>query len=480
MPQNDTIEFACPNCNTGLKVPANLAGVTGPCPHCQTSITAPHPIPAVPAQPPIAPIAGGQTATTHPTSPSPGHSPHPQQASQVTGTNLPTERPSGAMPHSQKINTPSQPTPSQISTPTSNAPHPDAARQTHSKPRKVWPSILFPTLFLILSATVVYLILDLMGIINSEEQSPELKESPPISKNDTPSPVTQKSPDKSNAIPAAPSIKSTEIPISIDAPNPVKLESPSPLKHAPQDVIKEGEIASDLPDLALENSEKSNDSLQARTALIKESQEVLKRFLAAQNFAERKPLITRSDLSQEELAATSLGKPLPKTYVPEIITIWEDDADRSFEVFFSVAFEQEDDDSPKIVLIRAVTYSQEDSPKIQIDSFLDLYEQPIQAFHDKQKEGTATFRSVVEYSAFCYDDIPKSSSMAKVTFFTNISATAKPIASAYLSKESQAFKKLSEMERIQRKIPVTVSVSWDTETDPKRPYLQIIRVEEDS
>ena len=43
MPDNSDqrISFTCPECEAHLKVPAKLAGVTGPCPRCHGTITAP-------------------------------------------------------------------------------------------------------------------------------------------------------------------------------------------------------------------------------------------------------------------------------------------------------------------------------------------------------------------------------------------------------------------------------------------------------
>ena len=38
---DQTISFICPNCGINLTVPANLAGITGPCPSCKTEIQAP-------------------------------------------------------------------------------------------------------------------------------------------------------------------------------------------------------------------------------------------------------------------------------------------------------------------------------------------------------------------------------------------------------------------------------------------------------
>ncbi|MEJ6634480.1 MAG: hypothetical protein QNL77_02085, partial [Akkermansiaceae bacterium] len=35
------IEFSCPSCQTALRVPAEMAGVSGPCPTCSQTIAAP-------------------------------------------------------------------------------------------------------------------------------------------------------------------------------------------------------------------------------------------------------------------------------------------------------------------------------------------------------------------------------------------------------------------------------------------------------
>jgi hypothetical protein len=54
---SNSINFACPSCNTQLSVPASMAGVTGPCPTCQNQLTSPLPedlgqqtVPALPVQ----------------------------------------------------------------------------------------------------------------------------------------------------------------------------------------------------------------------------------------------------------------------------------------------------------------------------------------------------------------------------------------------------------------------------------------------
>ena len=155
----------------------------------------------------------------------------------------------------------------------------------------------------------------------------------------------------------------------------------------------------------------------------------------------------------------------------------ERETDRSFEVFFSVAFDDGKSDRSRIVLVKTITYSEEEAPKIHTDPFIDLYEESVGSFYEQKTKGTATFHSLVEYSAYTYDDIPKAMKMAKVTFYTNLARISDPIATAYLSKESKAFKQLKKLAQARDRIPATVSVAWDIETDPERPFLQVIRVE---
>ncbi len=464
MSQNETIQFACPSCNTGLTVPANLAGVTGPCPHCQAAITAPHPVPVAPQQVPANPVAQAPAPQDYPQQ----QAPPVQTYEAQTEAEIPSERPPGQPPHKQAVNTQAEPTPARAA-PVDMEPAP----RTKHKRRKIWPTLLFPALFLLLAAAVVYLILDLMGILDFGDKTPKEQE---------PSSITQTTPEPVPTIlPPEEEIEATPISETVIAPeeepisvSPAKLE---PLEHDPQDVKKPGEVSTELPDLTKKAPPSDADSVKMRTVAIKEAQEVLKRFLVAQTFEERKPLITKSDRSDEVLAASSLGKRFPKNLEPSILTVRERDGDRSFEVFFSVPFEQTEGDRSRIVLLRTVSYSEEDAPKIHTDPFLDLYEEPIKAFHSEKKEGTGTFSSIVEFSAYCFDDIPKAATMAKVTFYTNIAASAKPIATAYLSKESEPFKQLSKMAKTRKRIPATVSVTWDTESDPKRPFLQVIRIE---
>ncbi|MFT6241143.1 MAG: hypothetical protein ACJAQT_003238 [Akkermansiaceae bacterium] len=446
MSQNETIEFACPNCNQGLRVPAQLTGITGPCPYCQASITAPHPAPAAFQEQP----APQQQAYYQPQA----QQPAPQYAQQPTQQAQPGGRPPGSVPHNQPVN--SQAQLQQRAAPVEMTP----AQRPQPHKRKVWPTILFPALLLLLAAAVVYLILDLMGILNFGEK----KGTPEI-----PNPVT-------DAIPKAPNQDTPILIEPVEGPSPILVDPEiPPLEHDPQDIKKDGEVSTELPDLA--SSEARNESVQKKTAAINEARQILKRFLVARTYKERMPLITQSERPPEELAASCLGKPFPKSSEPGLIIGRERETDRSFEVFFSVAFDDGKSDRSRIVLVKTITYSEEEAPKIHTDPFIDLYEESVGSFYEQKTEGTATFHSLVEYSAYTYDDIPKAIKMAKVTFYTNLARISAPIATAYLSKESKAFKQLKKLAQARDRIPATVSVAWDIETDPERPFLQVIRVE---
>ena len=158
MSPNETIEFTCPHCMTALKVPASLAGITGPCPSCQVSITAPHPTPL--AAPPIATEPPQATHTQH-------------QEKLDTDVSTPENSP------------PLEPTPpTSTYKKTSDTPKRPAAQSTRnhsaSTPkRKFWPGVVFPLLFLLLAAAVVYLILDLMGVLNLEKETEAVQEKAP-------------------------------------------------------------------------------------------------------------------------------------------------------------------------------------------------------------------------------------------------------------------------------------------------------------
>jgi len=466
MSQNETITFTCQSCLIELQVPSSLAGVTGPCPNCQASITAPHPATVATANNP-------DSAETK-------HTASNQHESERNAVN-PAYVPKAEAPQEIQADPAYKKT---SESPKRRATQPSSTQDSHPvAKRKIWPTLLFPLLFLLLAAAVVYLILDLMGVWKFGEDDPKKvqDEIPNAEANSNvadrnllpPPPVTA---NPSNDIQKATGLETTPAPDS-STTEPAVIDPNKALEHAPEDLQKEGEISGDLPEIS-QSALSSEEAIKKRTAAIRESRDVLKKFLDAQNFNERKSLITNSKRKDEELSSSFLNQPLPPSLEPRIHDSRQNPIDRSFEVFFSVAFEGPTETKPKIIIIRTVSYSEQEAAKIDIDPFVDLYSKDIATFFNKKSEGTGTFDSIVELSAYCFDDIPKATSMAKLTFFTNFAVSNSPIATAYLSKESASFKNLSKMVGDKKRFPATISVAWETESDPKRPFLEVIRVEE--
>lgn len=492
MSQTDTIEFSCPGCNAGLRVPAHLAGVTGPCPHCQAMISAPHPTPVqqpFPAQTPVPQSQpgqppqqyGGDTAQYQQTPPQQQALAQPQPQGPVPG-GIPDGRPEGTPPMKQDVSSAAMPQPQVV---------PAERTRTHSaRPvkRKVWPTVIFPAVFLLLAAACVYFILTLMGILKFGDNP--LKESPAISeveKENTEDPLEINPVKTSAGTQTGPDPQDDEPTPSPAPPEPVPAVpepkiGPTPLEHDPQDVKKPGEVPADLPDITKKEDAvpEKNENFNRNVAAIAEAQDILKRFLSASSYEERKPFITQSVRSEEELAASCLSETFPKSSEPLPKTILSREKNRSFEVYFSVAFDEPDQESSRILYIRTISFSEDEPPKIHVDPFIDLFERTIVEFAKEPVKGTKTVHSLISYNAFCYDDhIPRSETMAKVTFYPNTSPGARhALASAYLSKTSKTFAELRQMgQGGKTHTPCTLTVAWDTEKDPKKPYLEVVRVD---
>jgi|GEM_PF-3380693 len=213
---SETLEFSCPSCHTDLRVPLQMAGITGPCPHCQTSITSPSPPP-----------------------------PAPQPAPQQTPQQIPNR--SQSKPQSS-----------------------DYDQKRHRKERSVWPSVMLPTLFLALSAAALYFILDVTGIVgpNDKDSDPTGTIPPTVIEQTTPpttDPIVPKKPVGETPKPSPPIVviptpEPPEPPVepvekpkpTPEPPEPEPLEPPQPAEIpepaiTPEDSSKPGEIPTDLP-----------------------------------------------------------------------------------------------------------------------------------------------------------------------------------------------------------------------------------------
>lgn len=119
----DTIQFQCGYCRTVLTVPAQMAGVTGPCPSCGQTVTSPVPTPAaapgpqwspapMPAPMPApAPVVAPAWPPAPPSPMTGGEMPGMGMPSANLNTGLPPKRAPGQPPLSATLNSPAGQTP---------------------------------------------------------------------------------------------------------------------------------------------------------------------------------------------------------------------------------------------------------------------------------------------------------------------------------------------------------------------------------
>ena len=280
------IEFSCPSCHTALRVPAEMAGVNGPCPTCRSTIAAPHPQPVAkqPIATPTPPPTAGGSPSLQQKSNLQQNAPAPQTAPAVTpvqqGFNrtrpdtqptlscqstqaplqsgaIPAIRPLGASPHQQRIESSVNPRAFNATGDSGlGRKSVDVGLLTPIRTkRRIWPAFVFPLLFIGLSVAVIYLILDMMKVFEPEVQ-PEAELTPNESLisealSNPPALVPAEAPEATPAV-TDPSVRPTP-PTEV---TPDSSEIPKELEHDKRDVNTPNEIPSELP-LAVKKKKKS-------------------------------------------------------------------------------------------------------------------------------------------------------------------------------------------------------------------------------
>ena len=119
---------------------------------------------------------------------------------------------------------------------------------------------------------------------------------------------------------------------------------------------------------------------------------------------------------------------------------------RSFEVCFSVAFDEPDQGLTRIIYVRTIGFSDDKPPKIHVDLFIDLFELTIETFSSKPTKGIRTVHRLITYNASCFDDqVLSPETMTEVTFHPNIAPGSRhALATAYL-KKTKTFAQIKDM-----------------------------------
>lgn len=207
-----------------------------------------------------------------------------------------------------------------------------------------------------------------------------------------------------------------------------------------------------------------------------QSEQVLEEFLAATSLAERMPLL-ETRMSEEELAATCLAGPLPKTLrlVPEYRETHR--IENRVDCYYTVELEHND---PATRVLTVLVRSRGDQrPRVLAGPFLDSFGGRLAAYAAAPTDKSGTFQVVVYAVASCTDpEIPNREK--KLTLKLLASDHNREIARAYFGRQSKINELLENSAydlNYGTAKACTVLLRWNNEEDPQRPFLEALTIQ---
>lgn len=348
-----------------------------------------------------------------------------------------TIAPVQALPAHQRQ--PQTATPEPFSKPESQAEIP-----TYTPTRTSWVSALIPLSLLALTIGAIYSILSIMGVFGSPQQTFPTREKSTSSGTSEPNVTPPRI--------SPPVVKLPEEEVTIEDPEI------NPVNRTP------------LPDQM---------SADQKARLILDAQETLAAFFQAENFDQKEPFIATNSRSDEELRLSCLGSELPSHTSPVLEKTRLREV--GFEAFFTVKFDDPAQTGKKrSITIQTVSKHDAEKPRILVDPFIDLFENKASQFAKQPSSSLQTLSCIFEYSSYSFDDIPSSDTMAKVSLFASLAPAEAPIATAYLKRTSEAFSEIRKLGKPDEQMTAILTLGWDLETDPQRPYLKVLGLESSS
>lgn len=337
--------------------------------------------------------------------------------------------------------------------------------------RPRWPGIVFPLLLIVLTAIMVYLVLDLSELLpnsRTETKTPPTSEKPKENVKERDRKPTRGGVGKASIESAPPG--PGEKPGSVE---PIIVEPPKPAGK----LIEEGDLSreGEAP-LAPEVDLSGLKSPKAAVSLTERNSRVLARFLDATSLAGRRDLMTKSRRTDAELSSGPLAGPLPDYVHTRPLLFMENDAEGLTEYFFEVYFQTNPDVIASPLTVQLTEWG-DGKIKVHTDAFLDLYTDDIQDFAKSPQEGERTFHVIADAYKHCFDDnIPGAKNKSYIKLRSHRSEIA--LARAYFGRDS----KLSEQIAHPKGLPwgsdgdVTVTVRWNRE-EPTQPFLELVRID---
>ncbi|MGJ8643166.1 MAG: hypothetical protein ACSHX9_07140 [Luteolibacter sp.] len=200
--------------------------------------------------------------------------------------------------------------------------------------------------------------------------------------------------------------------------------------------------------------------------------ELLEKFLAMSTLEERMPHL-ESKLSDAELAASVLNKPLPELLKITVDIRETNPIEQLIDYYYHVDFSDESGGvNPQTMLVRTRGGG---APVVVVDPFLDLFGGRFATYAKSPTLEAGIFQVIISAGAFCYDDVPGADK--KFTLKILSREDTKEIAKAYFGKRSNIGEILrddsSGLAYGQAKA-CTVFMRWNTEEDPQNPFLEAL------
>jgi hypothetical protein len=207
-------------------------------------------------------------------------------------------------------------------------------------------------------------------------------------------------------------------------------------------------------------------------ALVQEAGLILTQFLQAKSLEERLPMI-ETETPQAELKDSVLSLKLPLGGKFQMTETIFNKLEGFTDVLFEVPFNAGADKKMEILMVRT---RGSQLPKVVVDAFLDGYGGRLRNFISSPEEGEHQFRTLMSVFDFCSSSVIPSAENKKTV---KILATrgGGDIAKAYFGKFSPLGKKLERLGmKYGRTTAVTLTLRWNRQEDPARPFLELIDV----
>lgn len=429
-----------------LSVPYSLAGVAGPCPQCQAQISAPRPAPQAPGMPQQQHAADQRPSSVAKASvlgesirPEPRQ--HPSRVSAV-------QSPRVEIHSDQRARVP-------VCSPQVMA----ISRKPHRSKRIL--RFLVPILILGAVGLMFFYLSQFLkshGVESSKKNAQQ-----------------QATPHAATTIESELGVDtirgSVDTPIAVEDPAKVAVKTTAPEQPivevtVPQITAPEMPAVDPIPAAA-----------GAKVPAVKNAITVLEEFLNASSLDVRKPMMVTKSSDGDLIAAK-----FDKTWPPYTITIGSQNTypkERLVEYYYLVNFEENQLGFPKLAIFLLQKRGDEEA-KVVVAPLLDTIGGRLATFAAQPQPQPQDFYAVMEAVMFCRNDkIPNAKK--KSEFYLRASNKGENIAVAYVNEQSEihkAFTNPDPLDNLKWKnpIPVVVTLHWNSEEDPARPFLEIIEI----